>query len=377
MEKRPLTLIALLMTAAILCFPAFAQDRALPPIPVKVLYLHSANRQKQYHYFGTVQGSQRADLSFRVPGPLLELPIELGKRLKKGDLVGRIDPRDFRTALHQAQSALSQARAKYTQASNDFKRYDELYKKKAISKAQYDSFRTASDVARSAVKTAEANVAAAKNALNDTELRAPFNGVIVARLAENFQVVQAKQPVASLQNLDVIEIVIHLSEEEIATVGVADDAGMPFRLSEKAKIDLEGAINELPGQTFKLQFKEAAVRSNPQTKTYPVTLTMPRPENARILPGMFINITASVDSVESEEGQEEFFVPLSAVAGDMNGNRWVWSVLRDNSIKKIPVTLGVFRGSRIQVLGDLHKGDLVVVEGARTLVEGDMVKVVE
>ena len=139
---------------------------------------------------------------------------------------------------------------------------------------------------------------------------------------------------------------------------------------------MEGTVNELPGQTFKLQLKEVAVRSNPQTKTYPVTLTMPRPENVRILPGMSINITASIDSGESD-GPEEFFVPLSAVAGDMNGNLWVWRVLADGDIKKTAVTLGSFRGDRIQILGDLRLGDKVVVEGARRLTESDRVKIVE
>ena len=375
MRRCPFQFAAVLLATVLFSFPADAQ-KGRSPIPVKVIYLHSANHQKRHHYFGTVQGSQRADLSFRIPGSLLEFPVALGKRLKKGDLVGRIDPRDYRTALHQAQSALSRARAKYTQAFNDLKRYEELYKRKVISRAQYDSFRTAADVARSAVKTAEANVTAARNALDDTELRAPFNGFIVARMAENFQAVQAKQPVASLQNLDVIEIVIHLSEEEIATIGVTDDADVPLRLSEKARIDVEGTVNELPGQTFKLQLKEVAVRSNPQTKTYPVTLTMPRPENVRILPGMSINITASIDSGESD-GPEEFFVPLSAVAGDMNGNLWVWRVLADGDIKKTAVTLGSFRGDRIQILGDLRLGDKVVVEGARRLTESDRVKIVE
>jgi multidrug efflux system membrane fusion protein len=366
---------AVFLAGAFLSAPSYA-DTDLAPVPVKIIHLNPAYNQSQRHYFGTVQGSQRVQLSFRVPGRLIELPVELGKRMKKGDLIGRIDPRDFRTALKEAQSRLSQARAKYTQASSDLKRFEELYKKKVISQSQYDGYKTAYDVARSSVRTAEANVDAAQNALNDTELRAPFNGIVVARMVENFQDVQAKQPVASLQNLDNIEIVVNISEEDIANIAVGSGDDAPFRISDKISIDIEGTIDELPGQTYKLQLKEVGAASSPQTKTYPVTLTMPQPENARILPGMSVSIIAYITDARNE-GQQEYFLPLSAVVGDMDQNKWVWRCNKDGAVEKIPVTLGSFRGDRIHVSGALHNGDMIIVDGARGLTEKDTVKIFE
>ena len=137
---------AALAALSLLATPAAAEE---PPRPVKTLFLGSARSHPQRHYYGTVQGSQRVNLSFRVPGPLVEFPVEMGSRVAKGDLIGRIDPRDFRTRLSDAGSRLSQAQARYGEALNNFRRYDELYKKQSVSQAQYDRYKTALDVARS------------------------------------------------------------------------------------------------------------------------------------------------------------------------------------------------------------------------------------
>ena len=74
--------------------PAQAEELARP---VRTMTLSAAGAMTKHHYFGTVQGSQRVNLSFRVSGPLVELPFDMGNSVKKGDLIGKIDPRDFIT----------------------------------------------------------------------------------------------------------------------------------------------------------------------------------------------------------------------------------------------------------------------------------------
>lgn len=343
-------------------------------VPVKTLQLGTVENRRLRHYFGTVQGSQRVSLSFRVAGPLIELPIEMGTRMKKGDLVGRIDPRDFRTRLEQAKSQLSQAQAKSTQAQKDYSRYEELYKKSVVSKAEYDSYRTANDVARSAVKTAQADVAAAQNALDDTELRAPFNGIIVARLVENYEDVQAKQPIASLQNLDDVEIIINVPEADVATTALAGGNPIPDSEHLADLIDLEVTLDSLPGSSFKATFKEISVQADPLMQTYSITLTMPQPENVRVLPGMSVSVATSI--VENKDSDVTFYsVPLNALVGDVSGNTWLWKTNSDGTIQKVPVKPGSFIGDTIEVTGDLNPGDIIVSTGARGLTEGDTIKV--
>lgn len=224
--------------------------------PVRTLTLNAAGDTSLRHYYGQVQGAQRVNLSFRVPGTLHELPLERGAKAKKGDLVARLDPRDFRTRLSEAQSRLSQAQAQYTQAANNYKRYEQLYRQKVIPEAQFDQFSTALQVARSAVQTAQSAVNAARDALKDTELRAPFSGIIVDRYVENFQDVQAKQTVVSLQDLKAVELVFNVPDKDLATV----------RGNNPTDVPMWAVFDAIPGRKFDVAFKEVSVQADPGPK---------------------------------------------------------------------------------------------------------------
>lgn len=349
--------------------PAQAEELARP---VRTMTLSAAGAMTKHHYFGTVQGSQRVNLSFRVSGPLVELPFDMGNSVKKGDLIGKIDPRDFITRLNDAQSVLSQARAKHAEAQNNFRRYEELYKKKVIAQAQYDRYKTALDVARSNLKSAEAQVSAAQDSLADTELRAPFDGVIVERMVQNFQDVQAKQPIASLQNLKNVEIVFNVPDKDVVNVSVSSDPLTSPRLSDRIQLFISATFDAFPGRTFDVKFKEFGAQADARTQTYPVTVTMEQPENARILPGMPVNIT--VDTVKELAPEDQsFFVPASAVIGDQVHGSWIWKYV-NGTVHKVPVELGAYRGDRIEIKGDLKPENVIVTAGMHYLKEGQKVR---
>ena len=370
-------IILFLAVAAFAAWPACASGTGTKaPVPVRAVPVASSGSGEVRHYYGVVQGSRRVNLSFRVPGPLVEFPVEMGARVKKGQLLGRIDPRDYRTRLAEARSQMSQASARYTQAQSNYRRYEELYRKKVISQAQHDQFRTALDVARSALRTAEAGVSAAQNALADTELRAPFSGVIVARLVENYQDVQAKQPVVSLQNLENVEIVVRVPEEDIANLAVTQSGMSAQKVSAAVGLALRVTLDALPGREFKASFKEIGTQSDPRTRTYPGTVVMPQPENARILPGMTVLVTATLPA-QTATAENGFAVPLESLCGNVSGEQYVWKYLEGGAVQKVAVTPGEFRGELILVTGALASGDMIVCEGARNLNEDSRVRIIE
>jgi len=362
----------LVCAALLLC----AASAGAAVVPVRVARVDDAGSGELRHYFGTVQGSQRVNLSFRVPGPLVELPVEAGTRVKKGDLIARIDPRDFRTRLADAQSRLSQARAHYTKAQSDYRRFEELYKKNVVPQSQFDSFRTAFDVARSSLRTAEAGVATARNALADTELRAPFGGVVVARMAENYQDVQPMQPIVSLQNLDTVEIVVGVPEEDVANIHAGDDKLRSLGSPKEISVDLNVTLDSLPGRSFTARFKEIGTQSNPRTRTYPATVVMPQPSDARVLPGMSVQVTARVPG-GAQEKTAGLIVPLEALVGDVSEHIWVWRLREGGNVERVPVTPLEFRGEAVLVTGGLTSADTVVTTGARELDGSSLVRVVD
>jgi multidrug efflux pump subunit AcrA (membrane-fusion protein) len=103
---------------------------------------------------------------------------------------------------------------------------------------------------------------------------------------------------------------------------------------------------------------------------------MPQPENARILPGMTVLVTAMLPA-QAASAENGLTVPLESLCGDVTGGIFVWKCLEDGAVRKIPVTPGEFRGESILVTGELSPGDLIVSEGARGLNEQSHVRVIE
>jgi len=166
--------------------------------PVKVMTVGGAAGGGELTFPGRVAAGQQVDLAFRVGGPLIALPVQEGEKIAKGQVVARIDPRDFSIRVDSAQ-------AQFDKAEADIERLSALYEKDAASKAQLDQARAARDVARAALDDAKAD-------LSDTRLRAPFSANVGEKFVENFQEVRPKQPILSLVGIDTVKIEVDLPE---------------------------------------------------------------------------------------------------------------------------------------------------------------------
>ncbi len=357
------------------CFRGRQKPVAEPEIirPVRTVQLRGAGRDPIRRYFGSVQGSQRVNLSFRVSGPLIELPADKGASVKTGDLLAKIDPRDFQTKLDQAQGVLAQARATYNDAEANYKRYEELYKQKVIAAAAFDDYRTQLNVAKSAVQQAESQVTAASDALRDTELLAPFDGIIVDRMVENFQDVQAKQEIINFQNIKTLEIVFNVPDRDVLLAPARKNDEEENNISDVAsKFMMYAVFDAIPGRTFPVTIKEFAAQADPQTRMYAVTVTMDQPSGARVLPGMAV--TVAVDfSGGAEKGT--FAVPETSILAEENGDLFVWRY-DDGAVSRVPVeVLTKRRDGQLEIHSEeLSGGDILVTAGVHFLKDGQKVR---
>jgi RND family efflux transporter MFP subunit len=317
--------------------------------PVKLTTVKERGVKVVRTFPGKVRAARRSVLSFKVSGPLVKLPVDEGQFVNKGDLIAQIDQRDFINAVNEA-------RARYREAEQQFKRYKELYAKKQVSKADYDRYRAARDVAA-------AQLADARNALGDTTLKAPFDGVISKRYVENYYKVQAKEPIVNLQDISRIEILVDVPELFIAEIR---DSGM---------IDLQASFESLPGKKFPLKIKEYSTQADPATQTYQVVLVMDRPEGANILPGMTAWVTATVRDVAGKMSSH-IIIPAIAVM-DAPGNKpcvWVYDE-KAGVVHKREVKVGSLDGSsNIVITSGLKPGEMVVIAGVTKLEEGMKVR---
>jgi len=341
-----------LVTLAALLAGCQKEVEAPPPKPVvrpiKTMVLPDPSALLGRSFPGTVRATDRVDLSFEVPGTLTELPAKQGQRVERGALLARLDPRDYEAKVKAAQ-------AEYDKALANFKRADELIKKDFISRADYDQ-----TVARRDITAAE--LAKAQKALDDTSMRAPFEGVVARRFMENFQDVQAKQPVLSLQDTRRLEIVVDAPENVVVLRG------------DRVRARLVATFSALPGREFPVTVKEFATEADPVTQTYEYVLALPEIPDANVLPGM--SAAVSVEALEGEGGKAFVFaVPEAAVVtGEEAPYVWVIEQGTNRAVRRTVVADEPDGSGQIAVRGGLEPGEVIATAGAHHLEEGMQVK---
>ena len=329
-----------------------------PPPPPEVArpvatFLVGQGLTSRLTFPGTVQAAGRANLAFRVTGPLIELPVNEGDEVQRGQLIARIDPRDY-------QIAVAEEKANFDQTVADASRYKRLYEREAVALAELEVREARRNVSEARYEKALAD-------LRDTRLVAPFDGQIGIKYVQNFEDVRAKEPILSLHNVDQIEIVINVPEQIVASV------------REGMEKTIVAAFEAAPGRQFPVSVEEFAVNADPSTQTFPVTFTMPQPEGVNIFPGMTALIVVSDIEVAAEEPGAPLTVPAHAVFSDEAGNSRVWVVDPDDlTVHERPVTIGPVTGTNaIIVFNGLDAGEMIAAAGIFQLQEGQTIRLMD
>ncbi len=322
--------------------------------PVKVFTVEGPGSEALRSFPGNVQASQRADLSFRVPGTLQEILVREGENVVQDQLLARLDPTDFKIALEDRQ-------ATFDNAERNFERAKELIKDGNISKLDYDRM-------EAEFRTTRAALTQARQDLEYTELRAPFEGTIGRREVENFEDVISKQTIFRFQNLDQIDILIDLSESLVRSIS-PDPADTQPGTAANRRVDAIASFEGRGNLAFPLSIKEVATKADPQTQTFRVTMTMPQPAEFLVLPGMTANV--QVDFSKIMEADAAKWVPITAVQADGALDARVWKIDPDTmTVNSHPVKIGRMSGRRIEVTDGLYGGEEIVSVGAPYLSEG-------
>ena len=253
---------------------------------------------------GRAKATRELNLSFRVPGRMISRPVNVGDQLKQGDLVAQIDPTDYEVELQNTEGNLDEAEAALIAAQAELNRQLNIQKADpgAVSKAAIDRAREARDRARANIKALEAAVADAKNRLERTTLRAPFDSTVVAKYAEAFEDVRANEPIVRLVDKSRIEFEVNIPERDISIVPDVTNIRVQF--------------DAFPGLEVPAEIKEIGTEASQTARTYPVTLIMDQPEGYAILPGMAGRATGEVTG-----DPNGVLVPLSAVFTEEGGSQ--------------------------------------------------------
>lgn len=327
--------------------------------PVKYQSVGFLGGEKIRTFSGTAQTDKIINLSFRSSGILSVLNIKLGQKVKKGQLLAKLDNVQARLSYEQSITQLNSASSQMNTAKLSFNRTRSLYEKGSASLSDFESAKNAHQTAIESYKSAKRGVELQEEQINYGYLYAPANGVIAAISTELDENVSTGQNIAILNAGTDMEIALGLPESIINAV------------EENMEVTVD--FTAVPDKTFKGKVTEVSPAVDQNTATYPVKITLKNPSSA-IKSGMAANVT--FDLGHADLAHPKMVVPTHAVGEDSKG-RFVFVIKEAEGTAKVVktyVTIGELAAEGFEIKSGLSKGQKIATAGLQTLLDGQEVK---
>jgi RND family efflux transporter MFP subunit len=312
---------------------------------VRLATVCQADSVEYRSYSGIINEKSEVGLAFRVAGPIQQIAVDEGDYVRKGQLVARIDSRDYEIQLKAAQG-------QYEKVKAEAERVIELRERNSVAGNDYDK-------AVAGLKMAEANLEHAKDQINDTKLSAPFSGYIHEVNFEEGEMVDAGMPVASLLDVTSYEVEVELP--------------LSMYANRKNFVAFTGKQPSVSENEFSLQLAGFSKKAN-NNQLYSLKLRPVSEVTGELMPGMNTEVTIAVKT--GFEGK--LCVPLNSVF-KKNGETYVWVFSSDGSVvKSRRVTIGELTGENLVTLtSGVQAGEKVVAAGVHHLQENQEVEILE
>jgi RND family efflux transporter MFP subunit len=331
-----------------------------------------------YEATGTVRARVSTTVAARAMGYIREIRAQAGDAVRAGQLLAVIDSRELEAGVRQAEAAVDEAHSGIAEADNaiasakaqmelantTFRRMQELYDKKSISDQEYDEAKSRQQVARAGhemalakrrqldakIRQAEQAVAAVRVTRGYSEVRAPFAGIVTAKLAEQGDMATPGRPLLTLEQASGYQLEAQLEEGRLGTI----------RAGQRVSVVLDAF-----GRTVESRVAEVIPTIDPASRSF--TVKVPLPTIAGMHSGLFGRARFVLAS------RQAIAVPESSIVA--NGQvRTVYVV--DNGVARARmVSLGERNGGMVEILSGVTNGDRVVRQRPAQLTDGAKVEV--
>ncbi len=357
MKSRHILLITLLLPLVVLSLSGCSQDTTPvvdAPRSVKLEIVASGVDQGSERFVAQVRQQQRAELGFEGGGRIADIAVDIGDQVHAGQVLARLDPEPNRLRLQQAEANVGIASADLHQQQTQLAQQQAMFDDGATSAATLTAAKSSFAAAQARVRSAQSELALARRAVRQSELRAPFDGSVVSRLQQPDAIVSAGQSVLQVDGQDHAQVVAALPAARAAMLqpgqaitayrSTAPTQALPLRL-RSVSTRVEG------GDTVQALFDSASA--------------MMQLHSGEILL-LALPATASVQPPS---------VPLSALIPSMTNQKMTLFVYRrDNrTVHRRQVDTGRIEGERVQILAGLRAGEYIVATGAAFLNDGQAV----
>jgi multidrug efflux system membrane fusion protein len=361
MPKQPSVLpsrymLTLALAGSLVLAACSKNEAPLEPVrSVKVMTVGVDTLKSGYEFAGEVRPRVESRLGFRVAGKIVKRQAELGQRVKAGQVLAQLDPRDYQLAADAARAQLAAASTNRDLAAADFKRYAALREQNFISGAELERRETSLKAAQAQFDQARAQLASQGNQAGYTNLVADVSGVVTAVEAEPGQVVSAGTPVVRIAQDGPRDVVFSVPEDKVAAIKPGSEVAVRVWASGAA---IAGKV------------REVAASADPVTRTYPIKVSL----DAAATPALGSTVYVSPQAL-SHAGTPVIKLPTTALRKEGQGTA-VWLLDKATmTLKSQPVQIATADGNEAVVASGLQPGMIVVSAGVHVLSPGQKVAI--
>lgn len=325
--------------------------------------------QRKIEISADVLAHQQVTLISKVPGEVKKMYVAEGDKVRKGDLVAKLDQTDFRLAVRQAKAQLAAAKAGVTAAEIGLdtvnakeRRLSLLRQQQVISESDYEDIEGAQrstkanvTLAQSQVQLAEVGLEAARTNLSYTEIRAPFDGEVAKRMVDEGARLNAMPPTP---------IVLLVDASELEILGAVSERDLPF---VSAGMPVTVTVDALPDAPIEAEVDRVEPVVDPQSRTAGIQVLLEN-QDRKLQPGMSARLVIDLGTRESVAVPDDV-----VIRAEIDSHTGVLFVLKDGKAIRRRVRLGDRQGDLREVLEGLKPGDIVVRGGQERLKDGQRV----
>ncbi|MGD9187842.1 MAG: efflux RND transporter periplasmic adaptor subunit [Desulfobacteraceae bacterium] len=310
-----------------------------------------AHTERSARFAGVTQAKNRAILSFTVPARVLERHIESGSKVARGEVLARLDDREFRNAVDLARATFSELKTQLAQAKRDRARVERLATSDVVPVAQLEKVVTRQSALESSLAAAAARLKESRRLLDEVVLTAPFSGTITKVYIQPGEWAVPGQPAIELTGDGAIELLVQVPETMLDRVSK----------DQRVQVELPFVGNRrVPGRISSIA--KAALTAG---RLFPLKVELVDE------PGVVAGLTAQLIIDLSTQGV--LTVPLAAVVNPGASQPYLF-IYDNGTVSRHTITIGGIIGDRIVVSGNLHEGDRVVISGQSQLTDGQRVE---
>ncbi len=312
--------------------------------PEDIVVLARGELQTGPRISGTLQAASRAVVRAETQGSVVAIGPELGQRVKRGDLLARIEAKALGDVNASARSGVESAQAQYDLAQREVQRTEALVKGGAVAQRELDRAKSQLTAAGAAVKQARAQLASSQSQLGDATVKSPIAGVVARRAVSAGDVVSPGTELYEVIDPKTMRLDASVSSEDLSLI--APGKSVDF------------AVRGYPGQKFEGTIKLVAPAADPITRQIQVLVEIPNAEG-KLVAGLYAEGRVSV------EKREGLIAPLSAI--DTTGDQPTVLRVKNGIVERVIVALGVRdeRSEVVEMTSGVAAGDVLVLSRAQ------------